>query len=241
MYQTILNFKQARYLWVALVLSAASIVWYVLDDPIGSPNGGTWLGYTLGTIGALLIVWLMFLGIRKRSYSSNVGTVQGWTSAHVYLGTALLLLATLHTGFQFGMNVHTLAYGLMVVVIFSGFYGIYVYAKYPALIADNRAGDTLDEMLKELEKLEDRSVKDSDTPDLRQLVNSANEGCHIGGSWWHQLTAKDHSMVIVPAALDKSHLDTAERGQTVANAEQSVVIDSLANRLAELGGGAEAG
>ncbi|MEO0369484.1 MAG: hypothetical protein AAF197_12005, partial [Pseudomonadota bacterium] len=32
-----------------------------------------------------------------------------------------------------------------------------------------------------------------------------------------------------------------ERGQTVANAEQSVVIDSLANRLAELGGGAEAG
>ena len=41
------------------------------------PNGGTWQGYVLGTIGALLIVWLTLLGVRKRRYSSTLGTRAG--------------------------------------------------------------------------------------------------------------------------------------------------------------------
>ena len=108
MYQSITGYKGARYFWVAIALSAASALAYWWHQPINSPNGGTWLGYTLGTIGALLIIWLMLLGVRKRSYNSNVGNVQGWTSAHVYLGTALLVVATLHCGLQFGTNIHTL-------------------------------------------------------------------------------------------------------------------------------------
>jgi len=55
----------------------------------------TWLGYTLGSIGALLILWLMFFGYRKRTYNNNVGTLRGRLSAHVYLGTCLIFLATL--------------------------------------------------------------------------------------------------------------------------------------------------
>ena len=72
----------------------------------------------LGAVGALLIVWLTWLGVRKRSYSSTLGSVQGWTSAHVYLGTACLIIASLHSALQFGWNVHTLSYILMCVVIF---------------------------------------------------------------------------------------------------------------------------
>ena len=40
-------------------LGVASIVAYVWHEPSVAPNGGTWLGYTLGTIAALLIVWLL--------------------------------------------------------------------------------------------------------------------------------------------------------------------------------------
>ena len=60
-----------------------------------------------------------------------MGSVQGWTSAHVYLGTALLIIATLHAGFQVGWNLHTLAYVLMIVVIASGFFGLYSYLNIP--------------------------------------------------------------------------------------------------------------
>lgn len=236
MYQSILSFKGARYLWVAIALSAASIVAYSWHQPIGSPNGGTWLGYTLGTIGALLILWLLFLGVRKRSYSSNVGTVQGWTSAHVYLGTALLLVATLHGGFQFGMNVHTLAYVLMVVVIVSGFFGIFAYVRYPNLLSSNRAGDTLDSLLEKIQKVDDKSRRAANTPNLSQLVENAIDGCDIGGSWWKQLTAKTSSTVVVPFAFDP---DAREQAQS--NTGQALVIDVLANRLSQISGGDEAG
>lgn len=235
MYQSITSYKGARYFWVAIALSAASALAYWWHQPINSPNGGTWLGYTLGTIGALLIIWLMLLGVRKRSYNSNVGNVQGWTSAHVYLGTALLVVATLHCGLQFGNNIHTLAYVLMVVVILSGFFGIYTYIRYPHLMTENRAGDTMGDLLEQVQKIDERSMREVNSDDLRALVESAITGTSIGGGWWRQLTASDHSTIKIPHGLNLGGPETA-----ITNRDQGVVIQTLANRLAELSGGEEA-
>ena len=46
-----------------VVLCVVAIAAYALVDVSPRHNGGSWLGYTLGTIGALLIVWLALLGI----------------------------------------------------------------------------------------------------------------------------------------------------------------------------------
>jgi hypothetical protein len=94
MHTSFLTYKRGRYLLAALYLSVLSMVIYLWHSPLETPNGGTWLGYTLGTIGALLILWLLLFGVRKRSYSSRLGTVQSWLSAHVYLGSALLIVAS---------------------------------------------------------------------------------------------------------------------------------------------------
>ena len=133
-HQSLLEFKSGRYLKVALFVCAAAIgaYWYYgVHTASIAPYGGTWLGYTLGTIAAVLILWLMLLGIRKRRYRSRLGSVQGWASAHVYLGTSLIIIATLHCAFEFGWNIHTLAYALMMLVIVSGFFGVYAYLRYP--------------------------------------------------------------------------------------------------------------
>ena len=64
------NYKHFVFLKLAVALALLSSIAYLVHTPSIVANGGTWLGYTLGTIGALLIVWLMWLGVRKRQYSN---------------------------------------------------------------------------------------------------------------------------------------------------------------------------
>lgn len=158
-----LGHRRYRYLKIALFVSFIAIVGYLAADGRPRPNGGTWYGYTLGTISALLIVWLMALGIRKRAMTSGNWSLKAWTSAHVYLGASLLVLATLHTGFQFGWNVHTLAYALMTLVILSGFIGIYYYATVPRKMSDNRAHRTQKDMLDAIRAL-NRELREAAQP-----------------------------------------------------------------------------
>ncbi len=196
--QSILAFKRARYLKLALWFCVLSLVVYIWHEPpvvYIKPYGGTWLGYTLGTIAAVLIVWLMLLGVRKRRYRSNMGSVQGWTSAHVYLGTSLIIIATLHSAFEFGWNIHTLAYVLMVIVILSGFFGVYAYLRYPELMTGNLAGETLESLLLKIADLDRKCRKLAlDLPDEANTIVLKATRAHpralaVGSSMRRQITA----------------------------------------------------
>lgn len=158
-----LRHRRWRWLKIALVVSIVAIASYVMVDVEPRHNGGSWYGYTLGTVGALLIVWLSLLGIRKRRMSEGRWSLKAWTSAHVYLGLALIVIGTLHTGFQLGWNVHTLAWVLMMVVIISGIYGISVYATLPAQVSANRRQMTKAEMLEALAAV-DRQLESAAQP-----------------------------------------------------------------------------
>ncbi len=149
-----LRHRNFRWLKVGLLLSILAIVGYSIIDVYPRHNGGSWYGYTLGTIGALLILWLTLLGVRKRAMTRGAWSLKGWTSAHVYLGLSLIVIGTLHTGFQFGWNVHTLAYALMMLVIASGIYGIAVYSTLPDELSDNRSAMTKSQMIDVITKLD---------------------------------------------------------------------------------------
>ncbi len=148
-----LTWRHFLYAKIAAGVSALAIVLYAIDKPVGPPNGGSWLGYTLGTLGLGLIVWLTWFGVRRRRYGGTK-LLEGILSAHVYLGLALLVVATLHTGFQLHWNVHSLAYVLMVLVIVSGMFGALAFWRMPGLLTANRAGATLGGMTKELATLD---------------------------------------------------------------------------------------
>jgi type II secretory pathway pseudopilin PulG len=184
MHQSVLDFERRRYLKIALALCAVSLVAYLWHDPRSPPNGGTWLGYTLGGLGAALILWLTALGVRKRTYTSTLGSLQGWVSAHVYLGLALLLVVSLHAGFQFGWNIHTLCYVLMVVVIASGLLGIVLYQRLPQQLSQNRAQQTSEQMLTELQELDERTrrVAANASSDETLAIEANIAGTRIGGS-----------------------------------------------------------
>ena len=62
-HRSLLAYANYRYLKVAAAVSAAAILAYALERAPAGRYGGTWLGYTLGTIGALLIAWLAWFGV----------------------------------------------------------------------------------------------------------------------------------------------------------------------------------
>jgi len=195
MHESILNYARSRYLWVALALITGSLAAYIWHDPGGPPNGGTWLGYTLGTLAALLVVWLMLFGVRKRRYLDSIGTLRGWLSAHVYLGTTLILVVLLHTGFQFGWNVHTFAFVLMLIVILSGFFGVYVYLRYPNLMTRNRESATREAMMAEVAEIDQNALALADgiAPKINGVVLRSIQNTRLGGGVWTQLRARDGS------------------------------------------------
>ncbi len=172
-----LYWKNGLYAKWAALLCAVSLVLYWVNRPVGPPNGGSWLGYALGTIGFGLILWLAWFGIRRRRYGGTM-LLEGVLSAHVYLGLALIVVATLHTGFHFHWNVHTLAFVLVVLVVGSGAFGAFAFWRYPELMTANRAGKTLGTMTAELATLDldCRSHALAFSDDIVALVNKVVAG-----------------------------------------------------------------
>lgn len=179
-----------RWLKTAAIISLLAIVSYLLIDVQPRHNGGSWYGYTLGTIGVLFILWLSLLGIRKRKMSRGHWSLKAWTSAHVYLGLSLIVIGTLHAGFQLGWNVHTLAYVLMMIVILSGIWGIIAYATLPRVMSANRDQTTEAQMLASLRSI-DRQLHDAAQPLGQQhaeLVRSSLDQDPFGGGIFRRLT-----------------------------------------------------
>ena len=238
MHESILAFRGRRYLWIAAGLVALCCAAYWFDDPQEPANGGTVLGYTLGTIGALMVVWLTWFGVRKRRYASRAGTLQGWLSAHVYLGIALLVVVLLHAGFQVGWNIHTLALALMVLVIASGLYGVFIYMAYPERLSENRGGAGRSELLDQLEEIDRRSRRlVADLPDeYDEFVSSGIQRSALGSTLWQRLRKQDHSQIRIAGTLrenpgQEAAMDWLAEQQSRADAATAPAIAELSALL----------
>lgn len=238
MHTTFLSYAKGRYFWLSAGLLLICITAYQMHDPKPSPNGGTWLGYTLGTLAALMIVWLAYLGRRKRNFAKGWGTVQGWVSAHVYLGTSLIVIATLHAGFQAGWNVHTFAYVLMCLVIFSGFFGVWSYRNYPSERNALKKNQSLDEIFLQLEEIDAQMTRLGAEADntVRGVVSSAIERTVIGGGYIDQLFGRDKSRVtidgtVIPNTQQQKALDYLVERRTRAQGDESILLAELIRAL----------
>ncbi len=186
--------KHAGFRWLKISsgIMLVCIISYIFIDVSPRHNGGSWYGYTLGTIGALLILWLTMLGVRKRAMTSGSWSLKAWTSAHIYLGLSLIVIGTLHTGFQLGWNIHTAAYVFMMIVIISGIFGIYFYATIPDKLSDNRDEMTETEMLENLRSL-DRQLHESAQPlsaEHATLVLQSLEQDPFGGGFMRRISGR---------------------------------------------------
>ncbi len=152
--ENFLSLYRWRWLSYATIAVVLFVVWYLFDNPIFPQSGSTFYGYTVGIVCGLAMVYLLWFGVRKRSYFSSAGTLKEMLSAHVWIGCALLILVPLHAGFRFHWNVHTVTYLFCVATIVTGIWGVYLYRTLPERIKSNRGEGSLRNLIEQFESLQ---------------------------------------------------------------------------------------
>lgn len=229
MHQSFVNYRNYRYLILGSAIALASLLAYMIDDPRVPPNGGTVLGYTLGTVAAVLVLFLSAFGIRKRAFHSRVGTALGWVSAHIYLGLAALVVATLHSGLSFGWNIHTLTYVLMCIVTASGVWGMYAYIRYPGVMSAQRGNQQRRETLQQIAELDERSTElAAPSAPTRILITESIRRTDVGRTGlWAAVRGRDDSTLLVGGE------SAARPARLLANPGHRALIQILAQMRLE--------
>lgn len=222
MHESFLVYRRFRWLKISLGLISLVGLAYATHAPRGVPNGGSMLGYGLGILGALLIGALMMLGWRKRQWDPQLVPVQEWVSAHVYLGGALVVIVTLHTGMQLGANIHTMAYVLMMITVLSGLFGAILYAYLPRLRTDNRHGATLEQMMRDLADLdqETRAVARNLGMEANRILLDLRERTVLGGTVLQQLRGGPAAGDPTPRAIEALQAMSVQQGELLSEQDR---------------------
>ncbi|NOT69750.1 MAG: hypothetical protein HOP09_00285 [Hyphomicrobium sp.] len=140
-----------------------------------SPKDG--LGYYLGITGGLMMLGLALYPLRKHSkFLSSLGTVTGWFRAHMILGIVGPALVIVHSGFQMKSDNGSVAMLAMLLVVVSGIFGRYIYARLHAGLYGRRTD--VAEIIKNIQQTEANIAIDSAIPAgtitaLKQLADAA--------------------------------------------------------------------
>lgn len=135
---------------VILVLLAAIYAWMSHG---GYAHGGSVPGLILGFATLALIFVLLWFGVRKRSYRSRLGTLEGWLQAHLYLGFLSLAVAFFHSGFRFQDRLATAALVVLAAVVVTGFLGALLYTTVPRLLSEVESNLTVGELSERLNQI----------------------------------------------------------------------------------------
>jgi hypothetical protein len=230
-----LSYARLRWLKLSLLLVAACLAAYVWLPGRFGRSGSTLVGYSLGTLCALLMLWLLLFGVRKRRYGTGGAPLRGWLSAHVYLGTTLLILVPLHSAFEFGWNIHTLAYAVMSAVVVSGFFGVGLYGFVPTPMTTNRPGEKLAALLQQIAEVDAQSRNlGRELPDFfSHVIQISIDETWIGGSLRRQLSAHDpHCGTARAVSMLREH---HERVEPKLRESVNQLVELLARKQALLG------
>ena len=121
---------RSRLSWLGFSLTTLVIVlgWTGRNERnITAENG---LGYTLGIVGALMMLALLIYPMRKRIKSLRaLGSTRSWFMAHMLLGIIGPVLILYHSNFSVSSLNSQVALYCTLVVAFSGLIGRYLYAQ----------------------------------------------------------------------------------------------------------------
>jgi len=125
--------RRSRELWYALGAMVVITLVYlgVVARLEAVPGASDLFGHTLGIVGFLLMLMTETLySVRKRSRSARWGRMASWLRFHIFTGLVGPYMVLLHTSWKFN-GLAGVVTVLMIVVVFSGIIGRYIYTAVP--------------------------------------------------------------------------------------------------------------
>ena len=112
--------------FIVLVLSAAWFSWDEQYSIVGDADSA----YNYGLVGGLMMIVILIYALRKRARSMRqMGDIRYWYYFHFILGVVGPVLIILHTSFDIRSINGGVALFAMLLVVFSGFIGRYIYTR----------------------------------------------------------------------------------------------------------------
>jgi len=116
--------------WLALLATAALLVWGYRFPTQQYITPQTGVGYALGILGGSAMLLLLIYPARKRVRAlAFLGTTKNWFQAHMVLGVVGPVLVLFHSNFSLGATNSNVALACMLVVSGSGLFGRYFYTR----------------------------------------------------------------------------------------------------------------
>ena len=181
------------WIFVAVALTVLGFAWHIAERV----QTGHWIGgssrsgFILGVIAASIIMFEMLLAARKVFRTVRwFGRVKYWMSGHIWLGLACLPLALLHSGFYLGGQLSAMTMILMIVVIFSGVYGLYLQNVLPKRMLNEVKAETI---YSQIDRMNAQNLLDAEAIVLATCgppENQASEPVVVGVGPTGQATAQ---------------------------------------------------
>ena len=151
------EFKRQHLPWVVLAVALGLGLggWYFAAS-VGRPDwpgGSSTVGLTLGIVGGGIIVFEFLLWPRKKARRHRWGRVKHWMAAHIWLGLLCLPLLILHSGFRLGGALAATLTVLLMIVVFSGVYGLVLQQYLPRQMLEEVPSETIYSQIDHIDRL----------------------------------------------------------------------------------------
>ncbi len=175
--------------WVVVfaigLLGSLVAIFNFRDGRIEFPGGSSTVGYSLGLVAGLIIIFEVLLWPRKKLLRRwRVGRVRSWMCAHIWLGLLTVPLAIVHAGIPWGGSLATATMILFLLVVGSGIFGLVLQQSLPRQMTQAVPGETI---YSQIENVIEQILAEADA-----LV-SATCGTKVGKTNWSELYHTDKS------------------------------------------------
>jgi len=217
----------SRVGFAALLLMLA-LGWLLPTERYITPKRG--LGYTLGIIGASLMLLLLVYSARKHfRWLSFLGPTPSWFRFHMVLGILGPLCILFHANFRTGAANSNVALFSMLIVAGSGFIGRYLYAHVHHGLYGRKL--ELGELQAGAAGLRESSSSVSFLPDLLIRLDAAEQRLLRAGPTLSLLAAAKPLVLACATLSARWHLHGYIRRGLRASARNSPVLAAEAPRL----------